>query len=232
MNFEEVKSIFRDVRLPPYGVALLSVAVALGLTRSLLPWLYPTTTPLFFIAVILSTWYGGLGPGLLATVLATLAINYFLISPLYSLELAHLGTLMRLSILSMAAVAIATLNQSRRTAIKKAQASLQTLQEAMEREQQARAVSEAAESAAQTAKAQLETILSSINNGFYVLDRNWHFTYVNDRLCEIVSMNREQLLGNKFWDLFADTVDTDIYVQFHQAFNEQTPINFEYFYSS
>ena len=44
-----------------YSVAILSVALALGLTQSLLPWLYPTTTPLFFVAVMVSAWYGGLG---------------------------------------------------------------------------------------------------------------------------------------------------------------------------
>lgn len=82
----------------------------------------------------------------------------------------------------------------------------------------------------ETAHQQVESILSSISDGFFALDRNWHYTYVNDRLCEIVFKQREELLGYNHWDLFPNTVDTDVYLQFHRAVNEQTPIQFEYLY--
>src|SRR5664279_4479231 len=36
-----------------------------------------------FAAVLLSAWLGGLGPGLLATVLGFFAANYFLVPPFY-----------------------------------------------------------------------------------------------------------------------------------------------------
>ncbi len=39
---------------------------------------------LFFGAVMFSTWYGGLGPGLLATVLAAFISDYFFLGPTYS----------------------------------------------------------------------------------------------------------------------------------------------------
>jgi PAS domain S-box-containing protein len=85
---------------------------------------------------------------------------------------------------------------------------------------------------AETAKQKVETILSSINDGFYVLDRNWCFTYANDRLCQIIKMEREQILHHSIWDLFPDTVGTEIYIQFQRAFNEQTLVQFEYFYTT
>src|SRR5438094_585768 len=59
-----------------YGLAVVSVAVALVITGVL----EPTTTlrtPLFYIAIIISSWFGGLGPGLLSIVLSTLAIGYY-----------------------------------------------------------------------------------------------------------------------------------------------------------
>lgn len=83
---------------------------------------------------------------------------------------------------------------------------------------------------AEAAKQQVETILSSIRDGFYVLDRDWRFTYVNDRYCEMVGMQRAEILGQNVWALFPDAVDTDAYVQFHQAMREQTPLQFEYLY--
>lgn len=84
---------------------------------------------------------------------------------------------------------------------------------------------------AETAKQQVETILSSINDGFYVLDRDWCFTYVSDRYCEMVGMQRWALLGHNIWELFPDAVDTDAYVQFHRVMTEQTPLQFDYLYT-
>src|SRR5262245_4840708 len=48
-----------------YGLAVASVGVALGITEALEP---RTTlrTRLFYIAIIGSAWFGGIGPGLLA----------------------------------------------------------------------------------------------------------------------------------------------------------------------
>jgi signal transduction histidine kinase len=45
---------------------------------------------LFFAAVMVAAWYGGLGPGLLATVLADVASNFFFMDePRYSLRFTH-----------------------------------------------------------------------------------------------------------------------------------------------
>jgi PAS domain S-box-containing protein len=87
----------------------------------------------------------------------------------------------------------------------------------------------AAEAAQQN---EIETLLLRISNGFYRLDRHWHFTAVNDRFCEIVGMEREAMIGHSLWDLFADTVNTQFDTELHRALNEQTPAHFEYFYQA
>lgn len=72
-------------QLRRYSVAVITVVIALLLTR-LIWWLIkPTLYPLFLAAVIVSSWYGGIGPGLLATALAALASAYFFTPPLNSL---------------------------------------------------------------------------------------------------------------------------------------------------
>jgi PAS domain S-box-containing protein len=204
-----------------YGTALLCVALALGMTLLLLPWLSPTITPLFLLAVMVSAWYGGGRAGLLATVLSTLAINYFLIEPFYSLHILNLETVVRLSTFLIAAGLISSLNQSRRTALKNARENLQALQAAMSREQAALAEVE-------TSRQRLETVLSSIDDGFYVLDRDWQFTYVNDRYCEMVAMQPSALLGQNIWELFPGAIGTEADLQFHQAVDEQIPLQFDY----
>jgi C4-dicarboxylate-specific signal transduction histidine kinase len=67
-----------------YGLAILTVALALVITRSLEQ--YTDITPLFYAAIVVSAWFGGMGPGLLAVVLATVALDYFFIPPLYTLR--------------------------------------------------------------------------------------------------------------------------------------------------
>ena len=65
-----------------YVVALLSVAAAFGLKLLIEPLIVQETPFLFvFAAVMVSAWYGGLGPGLLATVLAALVTDYFFLYP-------------------------------------------------------------------------------------------------------------------------------------------------------
>jgi two-component system sensor kinase FixL len=59
-----------------YGLAVVSVAVALTITNSLEP--YTTLrTPIFYIAIIISAWFGRVGPGLLAVALSTLLVGYY-----------------------------------------------------------------------------------------------------------------------------------------------------------
>ncbi len=68
-----------------YGVAMSTVAVAFGLKLLVDPLIVQETPFLFvFTAVMVSAWYGGLGPGLLATGLATLITDYFVLYPIGS----------------------------------------------------------------------------------------------------------------------------------------------------
>ena len=62
-----------------YGIVVLIVTLALVLMLMLDPWLSMSGTPflLFFSAVMVSAWYGGLKSGLLATSLSALLSDYF-----------------------------------------------------------------------------------------------------------------------------------------------------------
>jgi len=68
-----------------YTIAVLSVAAALIISRW--PGLHLQDAPvsLFLCAVILSAWFGGIWPGLLATVLSAFAFYYFFLPPIHSL---------------------------------------------------------------------------------------------------------------------------------------------------
>ena len=71
-----------------YGLAIVSVVMALGITLSLEP--YNTLrTPLLYAAILITAWLGGIGPGLLAVSLATLALGYYFGVPPHSTQAAE-----------------------------------------------------------------------------------------------------------------------------------------------
>jgi PAS domain S-box-containing protein len=125
----QARSTVLPTQATQYGIALLAVTLALGTTLLLGAYLEPTPTPLFFVAVMVSAWYGGLRPGIVATILSTLAINYFLLEPLYTLNIPNLGTVVRLGVFMMAALLINSLNEAQRTARRRAEANFQSLRE-------------------------------------------------------------------------------------------------------
>ncbi len=66
------------------GYALSVLLVALSTSVTLLLRDYTFRTPLFLPAILLSTWFGGTGPGVLAVLLSTLSINFFLLEPRFA----------------------------------------------------------------------------------------------------------------------------------------------------
>ena len=74
--------------LQGYGLAVLSVAAALGLALLLDRYrARDVEFPLFLFAIALTAWYGGLGPGLVGLVLGATVFNYFFTEPLYSFNI-------------------------------------------------------------------------------------------------------------------------------------------------
>src|SRR5260370_4626970 len=67
-----------------YGIAVLSVAIGLGLALIVRRFEGVAVTP-FLMAIALTVWYAGRGPGFLATVLSILSVDYFFTPPLYRL---------------------------------------------------------------------------------------------------------------------------------------------------
>lgn len=66
-----------DQRFLLYGVSIGLTAIALLLTLSLEPFLTQSVSAFFFVAITVSTWYGGLRPGFVAIVLSTLLVRSF-----------------------------------------------------------------------------------------------------------------------------------------------------------
>jgi PAS domain S-box-containing protein len=113
-----------------YAVAVLSIATALLASHLVVVFLH--TEPfasLFLCAIMFAAWFGGFGPGLLATILALLTFYYFLVPPIDSFSLKSnsfapdFKDLPRMVILAITALFVNFLSASQRDAEKSLQGS-------------------------------------------------------------------------------------------------------------
>jgi len=99
-----------------YGIAALAVAAALTISRLPAVHLQDAPVSLFLCAVILSAWFGGVGPGLLATALSAFAFNYYFLPPIHSLG-PKPEEIPRLVIFTVSALFVGSLSAAERRAI-------------------------------------------------------------------------------------------------------------------
>jgi K+-sensing histidine kinase KdpD len=99
-----------DVSLAPpwlkYTLAVVLAGLALLLLAAL-PWTVPKAGILLInlLAVMISAYMGGFGPGLLTMAISALGTCYFLLPPLYSLHITARSDLIFLGIFATAAYA-------------------------------------------------------------------------------------------------------------------------------
>ena len=93
-------------RFLPYGVAIGSTAIALLLSLWLETFLSRTIGAFFYIAIIVSAWYGGFRAGSVAIVLSMLAINYFFLPPVHRFLIGSPRDILPLGIFLMVALVI------------------------------------------------------------------------------------------------------------------------------
>lgn len=77
------------------------------------------------------------------------------------------------------------------------------------------------------ANLKISNILESITDLYYQLDREWRFTDINRVTVSRFGKSREELLGKVIWEVFPQAIDSDLYPQFHQAFEQMVPVHFE-----
>ncbi len=99
-----------------YGIAVLSVTAALVISRWPALHLQYAPVSLFLCAVILSAWFGGAGPGLLATAVSAFAFYYYFLPPIYSLD-AKPGEIPRLLVFTVSALFVGSLSAAQRSAM-------------------------------------------------------------------------------------------------------------------
>jgi PAS domain S-box-containing protein len=130
-----------------YGIAVLSVTAALKLTQWPALHLEESPLALFVIAVLISAWFGGAAPGLLATALSSLVFDYYFLAPMHSLAvkptavprlIGFVGSLLFVGLLSAAQRRATESIRRARDDLKKTVQELQNTNEALQAESRER----------------------------------------------------------------------------------------------
>lgn len=171
------KILIMRYRFIAFSVMILAVITALLLTKVLLPVFDPSVFTLFYAAVAVSAWYGGMRLGVLAIALSVTTALYFLIDPVYSFDFLSLKVLVRLTTFSLVSFLITALSSELRTARRKAETSLKLLQNSEMR------FSRLAESNI------IGVIVTDMNNGFII--------EANDAFLKMIGYTQEDFSANK-----------------------------------
>jgi PAS domain-containing protein len=207
-----------------YVVAGLSFGAALGLTIATRPLKLPgyAYAFLYLIAVFISAWKGGFGPGILAS-LGTLILVPYLFTPGFALAKIEIG---RSALLLACSVVVSGLAHNRR----RAEAALRQANEQLEERvsQRTKELSQrtnelsvtvtslqaeaqdrlAAEQALRQTQVRLQesnerltNVLESISDSFIAVDRSWHSTYLNRKAAELLGQSATNVVGKVMWDI-------------------------------
>ena len=98
-----------------YGVAAVSVAVALVVARLLDIYMVTAPVSLFLCAIITSGWFGGMRAAFLSVVLSVLAFDYYFVNPLHTLVPAA-NEVPRTTIFVLSAIFVGWLSAAQRSA--------------------------------------------------------------------------------------------------------------------
>jgi len=157
---------------------------------------------LFNLAVMVSAWYGGFGPGLLTSLLSAFLAHHFFVQPYYWFRLAQPQDGPAVTLFLIITVSISWLAHLLRSA---------TLR-------------------AEEGEKRIGEILESIGDNFIALDRAWCFAYINHAAEMVLGRGREELLGKNIWTEYPKLSGSMVGAKYRQAYENQSPVDFEYFH--
>ncbi len=94
-------------------------------------------------------------------------------------------------------------------------------------------ISEAKQAEARTLalETRLVTTLESITDGFYLIDKDWQFIFMNGQAERMLQRDRVGLLGKNLWQEFPETLGTRIEQEYRLTVQTQRTTHFEVFYA-
>ncbi|MBS1139096.1 MAG: sensor hybrid histidine kinase [Proteobacteria bacterium] len=166
-----------------YVFAILVTLLMLLVRTSLpLPFNERPMLVVFMLPIILSALLGGLGPGLVSTLLSALGVNYLAFSPLHSLYIASSYELFHWSFLIVNGVAISLLSEVLRKARSKAEVN----------------------------RLLLDTIVSGTSDAVFLKDAKGRYLLANAATAGFVGKAQEEIIGHDDTYLFPEATAREL----------------------
>ena len=165
--------------LQGYSVSVVVSLLALLVSFVFLPAFGRSIFSIFYVAVLLSAWRGGLGPAILTTAVGALANILLLVSPYYNVGISAEDWL-RVGIFLVVSLAIAVIADQLEKSKRDLQASLQA-----ERESQAR----------------IRAITDGVNEALVLVAADQRILDTNRRFVEMFGAPSERIVGQRLGDI-------------------------------
>jgi PAS domain S-box-containing protein len=187
-----------------YGVALVLVLAAFGI-KLLAVGRFGEGSPVLLLpfGTILAVWYGGLGPGLLATALSVVLAGFYLLDP------ADTGREheVQIVIAGMQGVVISLMVHFLRRATRQV---------------------EEARSHAEAVDRQRIHALENISDAYFAVDRDWRFVYANRSFFERYGRGpASAILGKTLWEVYPELLGTEMATRLRMAMEKGATDRFE-----
>jgi PAS domain S-box-containing protein len=151
--------------------------------------------------VVLSAWVGGVGPGLLATVTSALAVDYFFVPPLHTIQLNQ-DHIERLITFVSVALLISWLNESLKRERSRAEAKAEEAKRELAVRTRVEQDLRASQARAWVQHEELESIYRLAPVGLCALDTEMRVVHVNERFAELDGWPPEQHQGRRLEEVF------------------------------
>lgn len=201
----------------PYIAAVIVTIFAVWVRWLLDPFLEQSLTLVtIYGAVAYISRIGGLRPAILCAVLGYLLCNYFIMAPHFAFNFST-KEMIGFVAYSFTCGIIIWLGELTRNSQKNLQ----------QKESERKAV----ETELRESEHNVRTILESITDGFYTLDADWRFSYVNPAAEKALDRKAEDLIGKYKWDEYPETLGGDIETLYRKVMAEKVSSSVTTYYS-
>jgi len=185
------------------SMVLLATALRWGLERH---YTLPSPFILSYLAVMVSVWYGGLGPGLLATGLALILGNFLSLPPYFVWSFVGPSQALQTVLFLFVSLVICILTDNLRQALLLNSRNAQALVESQKK---------------------IVSILESVQGCFFSVDREGRILHINEG-CRRYLHSPGAYLGKDLWEVFPDWQNSPLAEAFQEAMSRRRPIQVEF----
>lgn len=215
-----------------YGAAILAVVLAVWLRYLLTPVLgtrFPFIT--LFGAVGVAVWVGGVQAALIAMVIGYLGVSYLVLEPRYLPVLKNLGDVVGLITYILSSALVIGFGASMRAAQRRAEDNANEALTQRLRFEAAVAERDRQEQELRETTRRTAAILENLSDGFFTLDGEWRFTYVNGQALRSFGLVKDDAVGRPFWEALPSLKGSEFEKQYKKSMTDGEPVHFDTYWA-